>query len=137
MGVRVGVGVVLFQNSRILLGQRRASHGSGCWSLPGGHLEFKESPEDCAKREVFEETGILIDSSFRGPWVSDLIEDKHYVTLFMIAKSWHGTPINKEPEKCGGWQWCDTTSLPTPLFKPIDSLLKGYSWKELVLSLGV
>lgn len=28
------------------------------WSLPKGHLEAGESPEDAAVREVFEETGI-------------------------------------------------------------------------------
>ncbi len=39
----------------------------GKWISPGGHLESGESPEDCAKREVLEETGYILDSlKFRG-----------------------------------------------------------------------
>ncbi len=39
----------------------------GKWIAPGGHLEIGESPEDCVKREVFEETGITLNSArFRG-----------------------------------------------------------------------
>ena len=29
------------------------------WEIPGGHREVKETPEECAKRELWEETGAL------------------------------------------------------------------------------
>lgn len=32
-----------------------------CWVVPGGHVESDESPDQCAIREVFEETGIHIE----------------------------------------------------------------------------
>ncbi len=39
----------------------------GKWIAPGGHVENGESPDDCVKREVFEETGITLKSArFRG-----------------------------------------------------------------------
>lgn len=37
---RIGVGVLIFRDGKLLLGKRRGSHGAGDWSAPGGHLEF-------------------------------------------------------------------------------------------------
>lgn len=31
------------------------------WAFPGGHLERDESLTECVKREIFEETGIVLD----------------------------------------------------------------------------
>ena len=33
----------------------------GAWVLPGGHIEVGESLEECAVREIKEETGIEIE----------------------------------------------------------------------------
>ncbi|EPQ26980.1 uncharacterized protein PFL1_05615 [Pseudozyma flocculosa PF-1] len=64
---RVGVGVlVLNERGRILLGKRTGSHGAGTLALPGGHLELHESFEDCAIREVLEETGIHLETDGDG-----------------------------------------------------------------------
>ncbi len=57
----VGVGVIVIRNGGILLGKRIGSHGAGTWALPGGHLEYAERIEDCAAREVLEETGLYAD----------------------------------------------------------------------------
>ena len=39
----------------------------GKWIAPGGHCENGESPDDCVKREVTEETGLTLKSCrFRG-----------------------------------------------------------------------
>lgn len=35
----------------------------GCWCLPCGYVDFDETIEEAASREVFEETGVIIDSN--------------------------------------------------------------------------
>ncbi|WP_134596929.1 NUDIX domain-containing protein, partial [Pseudomonas aeruginosa] len=37
---QVGVGVLILRDGKVLLGRRKGSHGAGCWSAPGGHLEL-------------------------------------------------------------------------------------------------
>ena len=62
---KVGVGVIIIKDGKVLLGKRKNAHGEGSWSFPGGHLEFNEELFDCAKREVLEETGIKIKNLFQ------------------------------------------------------------------------
>jgi len=122
----VGIGVLVLRNHRILLGKRRNAHGAGDWSPPGGHLEFGETPENCAIREVHEETGLTIENVRLCGVTNDIFqsEQKHYVTLFMLADCPVGTPELLEPDKCEGWVWYDLPSLPESLFLPLRNLLK-------------
>lgn len=50
--------VAIFDGDKILMGRRRDNNR---WTNPGGHLEEGESPEEGAKREVLEETGVELD----------------------------------------------------------------------------
>ena len=122
----IGVAVIVIKNGKILLGKRKNSHGDGTWAFPGGHLEFSESIKDCARREIFEETGIQIKNLRYGPYTNDIFEreDKHYVTLFVLADYAAGIPAVKEPHKCEEWQWHHWPPQVKPHFLPIVNLLK-------------
>lgn len=123
---KVGVAVIVIKDSKVLLGKRKGSHGEGSWAFPGGHLEFGESLEDCAMREVFEETGISIKDIRQGTFTNDIFETegKHYITLLMAAKYDSGEVQLLEPEKCEKWDWFEWDKLPNPKFIPLENLLK-------------
>ncbi|WP_068469840.1 nucleotide triphosphate diphosphatase NUDT15 [Candidatus Protochlamydia phocaeensis] len=122
---KIGVGVAVLKEGRVLLGKRKGSHGEGQWAFPGGHLEFNETPENCVVRELEEETGLKPLSILPGPWTNDMIDGcKHYVTLFMFVTEFSGHPVVLEPHKCENWDWFEWACLPQPLFKPIESLIE-------------
>lgn len=129
---RVGVGIVVVQEGKVLLGRRKGAHGAGEWSLAGGHLEFGESVEACAKRELAEETGLNALSIELGPWTNDILEaDKHYITIFVFIPHFEGQLQLLEPHKCEGWHWFEWNALPTPLFLPVQSLIKKIGIEHL------
>lgn len=123
---KVGVACIVVKNNKVLLGKRKSAHGEGTWGFPGGHLEFGESPEQCAVREALEETGIKIKNIKVGPYTNDIFkaDKRHYITLFVLSDYDSGEPRVMEPDKCEVWQWFSWNSLPEPLFMPIHNLLK-------------
>jgi 8-oxo-dGTP diphosphatase len=124
---KVGVGVIVMRDDKILLGKRKGSHGEGTWCFPGGHLEGGESFYDCTRRETKEETGLEIKIIEEIPITTNdifLKEDKHYVTVFIRANYMRGEPRIMEPEKCEDWQWFYWDNLPEKLFIPIQNLIK-------------
>ncbi len=123
---KVGVGVIVLRDEKVLLGKRKNAHGNHTWNFPGGHLEFGEEIIDCARREVFEETGLKIINPKVGSFTNDVFKEdrKHYITVFVICSSENGDPKIMEPEKCESWDWFDWDNLPEPLFLPIQNLLK-------------
>jgi 8-oxo-dGTP diphosphatase len=126
---QVGVGVVVVREGKVLLGLRRGSHGAGAWALPGGHLEWGETVESCARREVKEETGLDLGMVTEGPYTNDVMagEGKHYVTCFVEAVALAGEAQVMEPTKCQCWAWFAWSALPERLFQPLKTLVEsGY-----------
>jgi len=124
---KVGIGVMIFKNGKILLGKRKGSHGGGEWSWPGGHMEYMESFYECVIREVREEAGIEIQN-IKFLKVSNLKDyaPKHYVDIGFVADWSLGEPKILEPKKCSEWKWFDIDNLPTPLFKTLPIYIEAY-----------
>lgn len=133
---RVGVGVmILNEKNQVLLGQRKASHGTGEWCFPGGHLEFGETIFQTAQREVKEETGLDV-SEFELISVADELrylktDNKHYLNLGVKAVYAGGEPKVMEPEKCAEWKWFDLNNLPSPLFEGTQWTLGNFKEKRI------
>lgn len=111
---QVGIGVIIRKDDKVLIGKRINAHHANVWSVPGGHLEFGETLAECARREVMEETGIEIKNIQNGPYVEDVFmkEQKHYISIFMIADYKSGMVELCEPDKCAGWEWRTWDDLP-------------------------
>lgn len=131
---QVGVGVGAFvissasrhhpHNPTFLIGKRLGSHGAGTFALPGGHLEFGESPEECAAREILEETGLHVKNVRFLTATNDVMkkDNKHYITMFMVCER-----VNEEdeaqvtePDKCEGWEWSSWEELVALVRKERD-----------------
>jgi len=125
----IGVGVMVWKGDRLLLGKRISLHSENSWQFPGGHLEFGETVEACARREVREEAGVAIRNIVHSGYTNDVFinADKHYVTLFVSSQYDSGEPTVMEPDKCEQWQWFHWSHLPEPLFLPIRNFLKQHS----------
>ncbi len=100
-----------------LVGRIRGGLSDGLLAPPGGKLEYGESVYRAAAREVLEETGLDVNVVTADPhgrpelfttvWVHG---DDYGVTLWLVAdvfdtKLRKQEPVNREPDKCGGWEW--------------------------------
>lgn len=124
---RVGVGIIITKDESVLLLRRRNVHGAGSWSTPGGHLEFGESPEQCAIREAKEETNLDISNVRFRAITNDVFEadGKHYVTIWMEGTYTIGEPIVNAAYEMAEIDWFAWDALPQPLFLPFQQLLEG------------
>jgi 8-oxo-dGTP diphosphatase len=58
-GDTLGTSVYAERDGRILILKRADGAAPGAWYTPGGSLDPGESPEQCARRELLEETGLV------------------------------------------------------------------------------
>ncbi|HEX5797480.1 MAG TPA: NUDIX hydrolase [Candidatus Saccharimonadales bacterium] len=123
----VGIGVLINKDGKFLFGRRIGKHGHGTWSVPGGFLEHGEEFEECAKREVLEETNIKIKNIRLLTVVNNIFHDEnsHSITIFMFSDWLSSEPKVTEPDKFINIDWYDLKSLPKPLFLPIIQLKKA------------
>ena len=124
----VGVAVVFLNDGKILLGKRKNSHGEGLWATPGGYVELGETCENAAKREAYEETGLLVHALKEMTWVEHIEGLHHSISFFFLVDIFEGTPEVKEKEKCEEWVWFDLKNLPSNLFPPLSLFLKKSSF---------
>lgn len=122
----VGVGCIVFRDGRLLLVRNQR----GFWSTPGGHLDFGESPDVCAARETFEETGISVSGLEFVAITNDVLPDlgKHYVTIWMRGEADEAVPATRDAAEIAEIGWFDPGALPSPLHLYFQNLLEGRCW---------
>lgn len=129
---KVGIGSLIVREGKILIGKRLDSHGAGTYMIPGGHLEYGETFEQCAVREATEECG-LKDLKVVGlvSVGNDIEYGKHYISIGILLESNVGESYNAEPEKATEWAWYDPKELPDNMFPHSLKVIKNYLAKKI------
>ncbi len=140
--VGTGVGIMIVKDGKVLLGKRHEDpekaqsslKGAGTWAMPGGHLDFGETFEECARREVMEETGMQLPMVQVVCVNNDKIESAHFITVGLFCDNSIGEPQVLEPNEITEWKWFDLNNLPKPLYFPSERILENYAKKSFYIS---
>lgn len=130
----VGVGVMVLNNGKVLLGLRHSDNkisksvlgGEGCWTFPGGKVEFGESFEEAAIRETKEECNLDLKNVRVICINNDKTKNNHYVTIGLICENFSGEERVNEPNKIIEWKWFDLRELPKNLYFPTKKMIENY-----------
>lgn len=112
----LGVGALLFDGDRILLAERGREPLKGYWSLPGGVLETGETLEAGIRREVLEETGLVVETEGVAEIFERIMPDAegraeyHYVLIDYFCRVTGG--VLCAGDDCSAARWFRLTELP-------------------------
>lgn len=132
---------MMLKDQKVLLGKRHNNpekadselRGEGTWTMPGGKLEFGESFEEGAKREVMEETGINLTDMQVLCVNNSKNKHAHFVTIGFFSDQFEGDPKVMEPDEITEWQWFDLDALPTPVFFPSAEIIDNYKQNKFYI----
>lgn len=114
---------------RILLGRRYRAAGEGQWALPGGHVEWDETPLITARRELLEETGLVGVEAKLGATFFTYSTEIPYAHVPVLFEDVKGIPQLIPGERFSAIDYFRLDSLPRPMFEPsrlaIEALLGG------------
>ena len=132
--IQVGAGIIVEDpEGRVLLQLRAYNHA---WSYCGGSCEIDEKVEDTARRELYEETGLIAeDLELFGVWSGP---ELHYVypngdevsniDIVFLCKSWSGE-IKRQEDEVDALRFFAVDEIPENLSPPIVKPLR--KWMEM------
>ena len=129
MLVEVTAGLIE-KDDKILIARRKEDkHLAGFWEFPGGKIENNETPEDCLKRELFEEFSIITEVC---EFVAETIYKHSTKTIKLIAfivKVLEGDFILKDHDNI---KWVDLEEIKKYKLAPADiQILKEYEYQRI------
>ena len=102
---------------KVLLIQRGFEPYKGCWAFPGGFMEMDETTEECAIRELQEETGLKLDSMVQVGAYSKVDRDPRgrTITIAYLAIVDEQLYVIAQDDAAMA-EWFPTNNLPTLAF---------------------
>ena len=105
----VGVGAIVVHNGAVLLVKRGKPPHEGEWAIPGGKLQWGETLQQGAEREILEETGITIKAGELLYHFEHMVAAEngapefHYVVLDLAGRYISGTPLAADDAADARW----------------------------------
>lgn len=129
----LGVGGVIIHEGRALLVRRASEPLKGEWSIPGGLVELGEKLTDAVKREVHEETGLVVEPGEVLELFDSIWRDAegrcqyHYVLVDYLCRV-TGGELNAASD-VSEVRWATESELPTFSLRPATEsvIRKGFS----------
>ena len=102
---------------RVLLIERGNEPYKGCWAFPGGFLNMDETTEQCAARELEEETGLKITDIHQIGAYSKVDRDPRGRVISVVYLAIIDKPIDVQgQDDAAKAQWWPINSLPSLAF---------------------
>lgn len=117
--VEVAAAVLQRPDGSYLLAQRPPGKiWAGYWEFPGGKIEAGETAHDALVRELHEELGITVQTSY--PWLTRVFTYPHATVRlnFFRVTEWHG---ELHPHEGQQFAWQRTSTPPRPPFSKVGS----------------
>lgn len=134
--IQVGAGIIVEDlQGRVLLQLRADNH---CWSYCGGSCEIDERVEDTARRELFEETGLIAEElELFGVWSGP---ELHYtypngdevsnIDIVFLCRSFSGE-LRRQEAEVDALRFFSADEIPENLSPPIvKPLMKWVEMKQ-------
>ncbi|MDQ0114948.1 (deoxy)nucleoside triphosphate pyrophosphohydrolase [Paenibacillus harenae] len=127
--LEVAAAIIEDGTGRILIARRAKGKSQvGMWEFPGGKLEPDESPEECLRRELLEEMGIVIE-----PYAYFGVNEHDYgtVTIRLLAYKAKFVSGDIMLTDHDAYRWVRTEELGEYMFAPADVPFLGMLSSEI------
>ena len=119
----------------LLLKRANTGYMDGFWDFAGsGHVDENETATQAVIREAKEEINItVLPSDVEFAHLTHRLGKnggKTYYDIYFLIKSFCGTPIIAEPDKCSDLKWFDINELPQDMIEIRKNAFEEYRRSE-------
>ena len=122
------------ENAKVLLIQRGNEPDKGTWAFPGGFMNMDETTEQCAIRELEEETGLKVKDVHQIGAYSKVDRDPRGRTITVAYLAIIDKPISVVgQDDAAKAEWWPISALPQLAFDHNDIINDAYTlYKQLI-----